>query len=234
MPATDGDDLDEAARRATALRLFLAGREGIAGTPAAAYLAGRGIDLAELGRQPRSLRFHPGLWNHESQRRWPALVAAVTNDAGEMTAIHRTWLHQDQSGRWVKAPLQSAKRSLGRVAGGTIRLWRGASGRPLARAPAGEVVAVGEGIETCLSVAIACPELRVVSCVSLSNMANVMLPPTVHTVIVLKDNDGDNKAAQKALARAIGHFQKRGHKVRIAEPPIGDDFNDTLQAEVAE
>lgn len=233
-PEREDDDADAAERRNGAVRIFLAAVPSLAGTPAGDYLAGRGIDLAELGRQPRSLRYHPALHNRESGQKWPALLGAITGDDGQMTAVHRTWLARNSAGQWVKAPLQAAKMSLGRVTGGAIRLWRGASGKALAQAPEGEAVAIGEGIETALSVALACPERRVLAAVSIANMANIKLPPAVRTVILLKDNDGDNKAAAKAFSRAISHFQQDGRTVRVAIPPVGDDFNDTLQAGVSE
>lgn len=233
-PPTSAEDVDAAERQASAVRIFLAAEIALAGTPAEAYLAARGINLAELGRQPRSLRYHPGLHNRESGRKWPALLAAITGDDGQIMAVHRTWLALDSAGRWGKAPLRAAKMSLGRVTGGTIRLWRGASGKAMAKAPEGEAVAIGEGIETCLSVAVACPDQRVLSAVSIANMANITLPAAIRTVILLKDNDGDNKAAAKALRRAISHFQEDGRIVRIAIPPVGKDFNDTLRAGASE
>jgi hypothetical protein len=224
-------DAEAEARRGAARRLFLAAQEAIGGTPASAYLAGRGIDLAELRRQPRSLRFHPDLANRESGRSWPALVAAISDARGEHVATHRTWLHEAEPGRWTKAPLHDPKMTLGSYAGGTIRLWRGASGKPLASAPDGEAVAIGEGIETCLSVALACPELRVLCAVSLSNMGRVELPPALRTVILCADNDGDNEPASRALQRAVDRFKAEGRTVRIARPPAGlKDFNDVLTA----
>jgi hypothetical protein len=161
------------------------------------------------------------------------MLAAVTSDAGEMIAVHRTWLHSPDGMRWQKAPLRDPKMSLGRLAGGSIRLWRGASRRSLAKAPDGEVVAIGEGIETALSVVMACPELRVLCAVSLANMANVKLPPAVRSVILLKDEDGANVATQRAFGKAIAAFQSQGRAVKVARPPAGKDFNDTLQAEIA-
>jgi hypothetical protein len=230
-PAKHVLDPDADERRAAALRLFLAAQPTLAATPAAAYLAARGIDLAELGRQPRSLRFHPSLWNRESGRAWPALVAAVTNAAGGHVATHRTWLAPDTAGIWRKAPLRNAKMSLGTIAGGCIRLWRGASRKPLAQASAGETVAIAEGIETALSVAVGCPELRVLSAVSLGNMGRIVLPAAVAIVILCADDDGDNDIARRALDRAAQHFLAAGHSVRVARPPVGKDFNDTLRAE---
>ena len=229
LPAAPAEiDAETAAKRAAAQRVFLGAQVAIAGTPAAGYLAQRGIDLAELGRQPRSLRFHPALQNRESDRAWPAMVAAVTDCAGCMVAVHRTWLQQDESGHWVKARLRNPKMSLGMLAGGSIRIWRGASGKPLARAAAGEAVLIAEGIEDALSCALLCPELRILSAVSLSNMARVTLPPAIATVILAADNDGANEAAARALQRAIDRFAGEGRTVRVARSPVGKDFADLL------
>lgn len=220
---------EEKARRESALKIWLAGRPSLKGTPAAEYLARRGIDLARLGRQPRALRFHPELYNRESQSHWPAMVAAVTNDAGEHTATHRTWLAR-RDGRWGKAPLADAKMSLGTVAGSCIRLWRGASGKPLKDAPEGDRAAIGEGIETALSVALACPELRVLCAVSLANMANIALPPTIGQVFLCADNDPGNDKAAGLLMRAARRYQAEGRDVRLAMPDVpGADWNDILQ-----
>ena len=153
----------------------------------------------------------------------------MTNAAGQHVATHRTWLQRHPDGIWRKAKLANPKMSLGSVAGGSIRIWRGASGKPLAQAPEGETVAIAEGIETALSVAIACPELRVLSAVSLGNMGRLALPPAVRTVILCADNDGPNEGAARALQRAVDHYAAAGRIVKIAVPPCGKDFNDTLQ-----
>jgi len=222
-------DPDAEARQAKAMALFLAAEPRLAGTPADLYLKARSIDLAVLGRQPRALRFHPGLWNGESRRPWPALVAAVTDDRGEMTALHRTWLAQDATGQWRKAPLQVPKASLGQVSGGTIRLWRGASRKSLAAARPGETVVLAEGIETALSVAMACPELRVLASVSLGNMGRINLPSSVSTILIAADNDPPGSPADKALRAAAERFMRLGHTVKTAYSPVGSDFNDCLK-----
>lgn len=223
-------DPDAEARQARAMALFLAAQPRLAGTPADLYLIARGIELATLGRQPRALRFHPGLWNGESRRPWPALVASVTDDRGEMTAVHRTWLAQDATGQWRKAPLQVPKASLGQVAGGTIRLWRGASGKNLANAPPGETVIIAEGIETALSIAIACPEFRILASVSLGNIGRIILPPAIGAVIIAADNDAPGSPADTALHAAAARFAAMGKTIRIARSPVGSDMNDCLQA----
>ena len=227
---TQASDADTAARRRSAASIFLYAQESLAGTPAAEYLRGRGIDLAELGRQPRSLRYHPSLRNRETDRAWPAIVAGVTDYAGEMVAVHRTWLQPRAGGGWGKLQVENPKLSLGKLRGGTIRLLRGSSGKPLAKAPFGETVIVSEGIETGLSCAILCPELRGLCAVSLANMGSVTLPAAIRTVIIAADNDGDNDAAAKGLQRAVDHFARENRIVRLARSPIGKDFNDLLQA----
>jgi hypothetical protein len=220
---------EEAKRRAAALKIWLAAQPALRGTPADHYLAGRGLDLARLGRQPRALRYHPALWNVEAGARLPALVAAVTNDAGVHTATHRIWLER-RAGGWGKAPLLHPKLSLGVVAGACIRLWRGASGKSLKDAPPGDCVAIAEGIETGLAVALACPELRVLSAVSLANIGNLALPAAIGEVIICADNDVGNDQAASLVQRAVRRYQAEGRRVRLAMPEVpGADWNDILQ-----
>lgn len=228
--AIAGADADQAVRKAKARALFQAAVEGLADTPVAAYLTSRGIDLAALGHPPRALRFHPAVWCQEVETKLPAMLAAITSSDGEHLATHRTWLTATAKGRWIKARLRNPKKTLGSYAGGFIPLQRGPSPEPLHRAPDGSVVAVAEGIETALSVAQACPELRILAAVSLANLARIVLPPTIQTVILCADNDSpDNHAAGRALAAAIDHFSSIARAVRLARPPVGKDFNDTIR-----
>ncbi len=224
-PAPPAEDAE--ARRRSALKIWLAARASLAGTPAEAYLARRGIDLAELARAPRALRFHPGLWCREAGAHLPALVAAVIR-GGDLCAIHRTYLAETQPGKWTKARLASPKRSLGSLAGGVIPLQRGASGRPLRAAPDGDAAVIGEGLETCLSIAIACPEFRVLCAVSLGNLCAADLPAAITRIILAADNDVA-PGAQKLLHRAAQNFIEQGREVRIARSPVGKDFNDCLK-----
>lgn len=234
-PPDEGAISAEAEQKRTAAKaIWLAAKPELRGTPVAAYLARRGLDLARLRRQPRALRFHPRLWNVEARGYLPAMVAAITDDAGEHISTHRTWL-AEIDGAWRKAPLREAKLSLGRYAGGSIRIWRGASGKPLREAPEGDAVGLFEGIETSLSVALACPELRVLCAVAINNMRNIALPPTIRTVFLGPDNDPLEREADRVkrhnlLAATIGHFREGGRDVRLAMPDVpGADWNDILQ-----
>jgi hypothetical protein len=66
------------------------------------------------------------------------MVALVTSGLNDLNlGIHRTFLARDGSG---KAPLDPQKMMLGPCRGGAVRL-----------APAGDVLLVGEGIETSLA-----------------------------------------------------------------------------------
>lgn len=222
----DGDEVER--RRRYALRLWLEAQPSLAGTPAGAYLAGRGIDLASLGRQPRALRYHPGVRHAGSGRTMPALVAAISDGEGAHIATHRIWLEPAGSG-WGKARVENPKMAIGIFAGGSIRLWRGASGKTLKDAPADQPVVIGEGIETCLSIAVAVPELRVLCAVSLGNMGAVALPAQIAQVILAADND-DHPAARRAFQKVVERHMQAGRTVRVARPEAGKDFNDTLRA----
>lgn len=228
--ATSQADEDEAKRR-RALAIWIGARESLKDTPAAAYLLGRGIDLGRLGRQPRALRFAPDLPNVESGRSWPALVAAITDGDGRHVATHRTWLEVRAGGRVAKAPLEDAKMTLGRYAGGAIRLWRGAGGKPLREAAPASAVVLTEGIEDGLSIAQACPDRRVLAAVSLANMAGLVLPSAIATVVIAAQNDAPGSSAALALAAAAAAFAGQGRSVLLARPPASvKDANDLLNA----
>lgn len=209
--------------------LYLAGT-GIEGTPAEAYLAGRGITLAGLGARPSGLRFHGGTWCGERQGEYPAMLAPILRQ-GVQIGVHRTYLAPDGRGGWGKAAIRSAKKVLGGQQGGAIPLWRGASGKPLAHAPEGDVVAIAEGIEDALTVALFCPEWRCLACVNIGNMGEIALPPAVAEVVLVCDRDGENPACRQARERAERRYLAEGRAVRIAQPGEGfKDFNAELMA----
>jgi DNA primase len=84
----------------------------ITATPAEAYLRGRGLDL----RLPDSLRFARLRYGSKTL---PCLVALIANDQNKIGGIQRTFVKEDGSG---KADVPAPKLSLGRIAGGAIRL----------------------------------------------------------------------------------------------------------------
>lgn len=200
-------DPDAKARTVAALAIWRASQE-IAGSLAETYLRSRGIALSPLP----SLRFHPGL-KHASGGVWPAMVAMVVHgETGEALAVHRTFLARDGQG---KAPVDPPKMMLGPCRGGVVRL-----GEP------GDVLMVGEGIETCLA-AMQATGNSAWAALSTSGLRSLDLPCAIAKVIVLADGDEPGEAAAQDCAR---RWQRQGRSVRIARPPSGMDFNDLLKA----
>jgi DNA primase len=185
------------------------------GTIVEKYLISRGLRGVCL---PKSLRYHPKLWNSEKSDLMPAMVAAVLDkEARRIIAIHRTYLKPDGSG---KADLQSSKMILGPYRGGHVHLDMQVADR----------LAIAEGIETALSVKKAVPILPVWAALSLGNM-DAPIPDTVTELILCADADNkDQQSADKILAAAVKLFERTGRIIRIARPTPGKDFNDMMRA----
>lgn len=124
-------------RQESALQVWRRARPA-GGTLVEAYLRSRGIEPEAIGGVPPSLRFDPDATYPDTGEILPAMVAGVQDPSDRVVAIHRTFLRADGSG---KADVDPAKMMLGPC-------WRGA----VRFAAAGPVLAIGEGIETCLSV----------------------------------------------------------------------------------
>ena len=139
------------------------------------------------------------------------MVALVTNGAdGIPIAIHRTYLAHDGEG---KAPINPQKMMHGPCRGGAVRL-----------AEPGDVLMVGEGVETCLA-AMQATGNAAWAALSTSGLRSLDLPRDVLDVIVLADGDEAGEAAARDCAR---RWMRQGRRVRIARPPRGMDFNDVL------
>lgn len=200
-------DRDDDNRSQAALAIWQSAKSS-QGTLVQTYLASRGVCLP----LPDALRFHLGL-KHRSGGIWPAMVALVTHgETGLPIAIHRTFLARDGPG---KAPVDPAKMMLGPCRGGVVRL-----------AEPGQVLMVGEGIETCLA-AMQATSKPAWAALSTSGLRSLNLPPNVRNVIVLADGDEPGETAARNCA---SRWRREGRYVRIARPPSGMDFNDLLMA----
>ena len=114
---------------------------------------------------------------------------------------------------------------------GFIPLARGPSGKPIADAPAEDQVAIAEGIEDALTIALHEPALRVLAGISLSNLGAILLPPQITDVLLVYDRDGENPQARAARNRAEAWFLNTGGSLRVVRPPEGfKDFNAWHQA----
>lgn len=197
-----------------ARRLFRAGKP-LSGTPAAAYLAGRG--LAHAVGFP-ALRYHPRCYHRLSDEgptlQCPALLAAVTDVAGQITAVNRTWLASDGSG---KADLADPRRALGSLLGSGVRFAGTVRG----------VLVAGEGLETVLSLRRVMPRVPMVAGLSANHLAALVLPPGLRRLYVARDAD-------QAGLRAFETLRDRALAEGVPEAcelvPMAEDFNADLLA----
>lgn len=190
-------------------RLFAASKP-LPGTLAERYLAMRGIILP--APEP-ALRFHSRCYRLEPSGTisLPALIAAVTDDAGHVTGLHRTWLSPDGD----KAALDDARRAMGHLLGHGVRFG-----------PVGPVMAAGEGVETILSLRKALPLLPSVAALSAAHLAAWTFPALLRRLYVVCDAD---PAGEWAFAR----LSSRGHTAALTVLPLRprlDDLNSDLMA----
>jgi putative DNA primase/helicase len=204
---------------ASEIAFILSHAKPIEHTPAANFLAGRGLNIPDT----EDLLFHPDLTHWETKTGLPALVAIVRDNAGNAVAIHRTYLQIDAASDAVtKADVSKPRMMLGKVAGGAVRLSEiGSDG----------VIGLCEGIETGLAAMTACPDLSVWATLSATNLEQVHLPPEATRVIILADHDASG-AGSRAAETAARRLRSEGRVVSIATPPQeGEDFNDLLMRE---
>ena len=184
-------------------------------TVADRYLRGRGITALH---DCTSLRFHPRCYYRldeddvdGTRTAWPAIVAAVADLDGTITGAHRTWL--DPSGR-SKAPVATPRRAMGHLLGNGVRFGA-----------ATDTLAVGEGIETMLSLRSILPTLPAVAATSSAHLAALALPTSLRRLYIARDND---RAGEHAAETLTARAQAEGIEALTLTPTLGD-FNDDLR-----
>jgi len=200
-------------RGRAAARLFAAGRP-IAGTPAANYLRSHCIDLAVAAD---ALRFHPRCYcqvnDADQPIALPAMLAAVTDNDGRITGLMRTYLSADGS---QKAPIDAPRRAMGVLSGNGVRFG-----------PHAEVMAVGEGIETMLSLRMAMPTMSMIAALSAAHLAALVPPAQLRRLYIAADGDA---AGRNAAARLAARLSAMSIKI-VKLTPVRNDFNDDLIAD---
>lgn len=237
---SEAEAKDRAARIKGARALFLHSEaRSIAGTPAEAYLRGRGIGLGGSAKWPGSLRYHPCVWNSEAQAKLPALLAMIVTPQGEHVGTHRIWLQRHaqpgfsgQAG-WAKLDSANAKKVLGTFWGGFVPVNKGASGKSMRDAFTAsghdEAIYMCEGPEDALVIREKLPAARIVCAISLGNMGAIVFPANARRLVVVADRDEKAPEVDK-LERAIAQQQARGLQVSTVLPPKGfKDVNDWAQ-----
>lgn len=229
----------------------------LAGTLAEAYLRRRAIfarpDLCVDLRFAESLPYRgypdPDAPEEVDLGVFPCMLAAIRNVAGGMIGLHRTYLDPNEPVK-LKPPgdrrRNKAKKSFGTVMGGAIRLG-----------PIKPIMAIGEGIETCLSwydLGYGPDEVGILCAVSLGNLAGgstgtvrhpsgrgtipngvpdmdkpgIILPDEVREVILLGDGDSDPASTKARLMLAGRRFRDQERTVSLQIVRDKADFNDAL------
>ncbi|WP_349963139.1 toprim domain-containing protein [Rhizobium sp. ZPR3] len=188
----------------------------LAGTLADAYLRERGILRASTHA---ALRFHPSSYYRDlvtgRMSSYPALIAAVTDCAGAITGVHRTWLDPEGVG---KAKVDDPRRALGGLLGNGVRF-----GFPV-NAPVA-VMAAGEGLETMLSLSHVMPGMPLVAALTANHLAAFRFPPECRRVYIAADADAAGRHGIEALSRRA---QEEGILPLVLSPELGD-FNEDLR-----
>ena len=183
------------------------------------YLDRRGLLVPET----EALRFVPRLdyWQEgQCLGTYPAMLGAVTDPAGELVTIHRTYLTTDGA----KAPVPTVKKlcpAAGVMRGASIKI-----GQP-SRRPDGRLgIGVCEGIETGIAATIL-SGVAVWPCVSTSGLMGFEVPEGVGNLYIFADHD-ESGAGQEAAAKLGKRTAMQGVITRILTPPTVGDWNDEL------
>ena len=177
-------------------------------------------------RKLESVAVHPGLFYTEAGQilgTYPALICRVTDPNGQLVTLHRTYL----MGNGFKAKVPSPKKLMSVPDGKTI------NGASIRLAPAQEVLAIAEGVETALSV-MRLTGLPCWSVISANGMRSFQAPQGVKEVHIFADLDisGEGRRAANDLHARL---TEEGIKSVIHMPDLpipanakGIDFNDVL------
>ncbi|EHS52131.1 hypothetical protein PDO_4878 [Rhizobium sp. PDO1-076] len=190
--------------------------EPLSGTLADSYLRQRGILRASL--YP-ALRFHPSCYYRDlvtgRASSYPALIAAVTDQAGTIAGVHRTWLDPDGEG---KARVDDPRRALGGLLGNAVRFRFPVHGLV-------PVVAAGEGLESMLSLSHVMPGMPMVSALTANHLAAFRPPAGCLRLYVAADADAAGRHGIAGLSRRV---QALGILPLVLIPELGD-FNEDLR-----
>ena len=203
MPAPKNDTKSPAELHAAMVRAWQDSAPVTPETPAGIYLTRR----CGLTTYPQALRASPGMcYRADDGDLWfPAMLARVSDRDGKSVNLQRTFLTEDGD----KAPVNPPRRMMaGSVPhGSAVRLGA-----------AGDVLGIGEGIETCLAAAQRFG-VPVWAALGTSGMVSWRPPAGVRRVLVIGDNDRSfaGQAAAYKLAYDLRTFTPPG-----STEPLGD------------
>lgn len=200
----------------SARRLWHLGKP-IEGTPAEVYLRGRAI--TEWGPNLRYLArtFYVGPKNERLEL--PALLCAITDNAGTVTGVNRIYLTPEGTIADVSDP----KKVLGHIAqtvddrfvSGAVRV-----GTP------GDVLLVGEGVETMLSLKTAAPHLPIAAALTATHLTMFEPPEGLRQLWIARDS---GEAGEKAALALKDRLMDERPELSFGDlKPRSGDFNNRL------
>ena len=194
-----------------AINKLLAGAKPvIQGDPVSQYLENRGLKTV-----PDFLLAHSSLFDVDSKRGYPGMLAPIKNSVGDITSIHRTFLRGGEKAQ-IRAP-KKIMPPVGTINGASAQLY-----------PVAEHIGLTEGIET----AIACHELfdiPVWAALNSNGIKTFVPPEGIREITVYGDND-KNFTGQSAAYQLANRLGMDGLTVNVKVPvPAGCDWLDVYQ-----
>ena len=200
-----------------AARRLIAMTQPIKGTLAETYLRNRAITCFD---GTAALRYHPHCYYRADVETpmvtWPAMIAVVTDLSGTVTGAHRTWLDPEgfSEAHLGRAPIETSRRAMGHLLGNAVRFGL-----------VSDVMAVGEGIETVLSIRSVLPTLPVQAALSAAHLSAILFPPTLRRLYIVRDRD---PAGDRAMMRLMERAGDAGIETVVLTPQF-EDFNEDLR-----
>ena len=206
------EELSDEDRKKQLNETWTGAKDIVVGDPVYNYLYNR----TGLKEHPKSLRYHPDLWQPDAKSGLPAMVAKVVGPDNKPISIHRTWLTAEGE----KATLERSRMLMAGslVDGAAIRLF-----------PYTDTLGIAEGIETAIS-AFAIFGIPTWAATSAPMLLKWTPPDVIKNVWVFGDNDHSftGQSAAYKLGNALRATQKFA-SVQVAVPDIlGADWNDVL------
>ena len=203
-------------------RTWQACRPLVPGDPVTRYLRRR-LQAAPWPL-PGCLRYHPALayWHEGAEvGRFPAMVAAVTSPAGDLLALHRTWLTADGRKAAVPGAVKKLSGAAGPVLGGCIRLAWPRAGERL------PVFGIAEGIETAMAAELG-SGVPTVAAYSAGALSAWQWPAEAAALVAFADHD---EAGQQAAEKLRQRAARAGLPVTVTTPTEpGSDWCDVWAA----
>lgn len=163
--------------------------------------------------------------------KYPAIHSAMRAASGLVTACHVTFLDPVLPKK-ISLEDANAKLIFGEAKGSVIRISHGPENVAPEVAQEQHPLIVCEGVETGLSLAIACPSARVWAAGSLSNMGNVPLwMECIPSLILARDNNHGNAQAERQLEGVLKQLAEHGKPMSVIASHVGDDFNDLARGD---